>query len=98
MQLIQQSRFGPERFDPFGPRPRQEQVEAPTLRLATDGFVASREVCSCTAEGPLPETPLHLSIAELPPAPPRPEVEVRTEYRPTVLASHLVGSLLDVLA
>ncbi|MBB6431725.1 hypothetical protein [Algisphaera agarilytica] len=106
VQLIHEANFGPERFEPFGP-PLSREVEGPwSIHTAAGDQV---ELSDSVARKPQPcPADVYTCDARLGPVlgyrlgQEQAEVHVHTEVRevavPTTLPTHVVGSLLDVLA
>lgn len=102
VQLIQEAELGPGRFAPFGPARRTDAPEssaAPACRCESpEGFspvhpkpaAGPADVYTCDGRLARP----CLAVSETPPI----EVNVTQVIEAPVLPSHLVGSLLDVLA
>ncbi len=104
VQLIHEANFGSERFEPFGP-PRSRAVDGPLPFRSPDAVLLSPPIenkpAVCPADtpicdgrlGPVVGYALARDFVEL-----ATRVEVREVAVPTTLPTHVVGSLLDVLA
>ncbi|MEM6457976.1 MAG: hypothetical protein AAF710_01135 [Planctomycetota bacterium] len=100
VQLIEESIYGPGRFEPFGPPLRLARDEpCPPCPPATPTPPVTAEPPA--APGDLPPhayTLGHVQAGNEPADDPHRPAEARTIAVPVTLPGHLVGSLLDVLA
>jgi len=104
VQLIQQANFGSERFEPFGP-PLRQDASGPLPFRSPDAVLLSPPIENkpetCPADTPICDArigPVAAYRQTQERADPTTRIEVREVTVPTILPTHVVGSLLDVLA
>lgn len=103
VQLIQEARFGPGRFEPWGPPLDREHLLPHSLQRGSDRLCLTAAVQpkpqACPADLHVRATsrdrPIAVSVDH---AAPRQEVVVRERIVGVTLPNHAVGTLLDVMA